>query len=52
MSDRLLTARIEPEASTPDELKEFQATETAKWKRIAADARMNLNEVSLAAISL
>jgi tripartite-type tricarboxylate transporter receptor subunit TctC len=34
----LLTAGIEPEASTPDELKAFQAAETAKWKRIAADA--------------
>jgi tripartite-type tricarboxylate transporter receptor subunit TctC len=38
VSDRLLTAGIEPEASTPDELKAFQAAETAKWKRIAADA--------------
>src|SRR6476646_9927953 len=35
VSDRLLTAGIEPEASTPDELKAFQAAETAKWKRIA-----------------
>src|SRR5580765_2642192 len=40
VSGRLLTAGIEPEASTPDELKTFQAAETAKWKKIAADARI------------
>ena len=36
-----LAAGIEPEASTPDELKSIrQAAETQKWKKIAADAKI------------
>ena len=38
--DRLLTAGIEPEASTPAELTKFQAEETAKWEKIAVDAKI------------
>ena len=38
--DRLLTAGIEPEASTPAELTKFQADETAKWEKIAVDAKI------------
>jgi tripartite-type tricarboxylate transporter receptor subunit TctC len=40
VSGRLLTVGIEPEASTPDELKTFQAAETEKWKKIAVDAKI------------
>jgi tripartite-type tricarboxylate transporter receptor subunit TctC len=40
VSEKLLTAGIEPEASTPDELRKFQAAETEKWKKIAADAKI------------
>jgi tripartite-type tricarboxylate transporter receptor subunit TctC len=40
VSGRLLTIGIEPEASTPEELKTFQAAETEKWKKIAADAKI------------
>lgn len=40
VSARLLTAGIEPEGSTPDELRKFQAAETQKWKQIAADAKI------------
>jgi tripartite-type tricarboxylate transporter receptor subunit TctC len=40
VSEKLLAAGIEPEASTPDELRKFQAAETQKWKQIAADARI------------
>ena len=40
ISSKLLTVGIEPEASTPDELKTFQAAEMQKWKKIAADARI------------
>ena len=36
----LREAGIEPEASTPDELRKFQAAETEKWKKIAADAKI------------
>jgi tripartite-type tricarboxylate transporter receptor subunit TctC len=38
--DRLLTAGIEPEASTPAELAAFQAAETTKWEKIAVDAKI------------
>ncbi len=38
--DRLLAAGIEPAASTPAELAKFQEVETVKWKKIAADARI------------
>src|SRR4029077_18985197 len=38
VSGRLVTIGTEPEASTPDELKTFQAVETEKWKKIAVDA--------------
>lgn len=37
---RLLAAGIEPEASSPDELKTFQSAETKKWKQIASDAKI------------
>jgi tripartite-type tricarboxylate transporter receptor subunit TctC len=40
VSEKLLTAGIEPEASSPDELKKFQALETEKWKKIVADAKI------------
>jgi tripartite-type tricarboxylate transporter receptor subunit TctC len=40
VADRLLTAGIEPEASTPAELAAFQAAETAKWQKIAVDAKI------------
>jgi len=40
VADRLLTAGIEPAASTPAELAKFQEVETVKWKKIAADARI------------
>jgi tripartite-type tricarboxylate transporter receptor subunit TctC len=40
VSTKLLTAGIEPEASTPDELRKFQAVETQKWDKIARDARI------------
>ena len=40
ISEKLLAAGIEPEASTPDELRTFQAAETQKWKKIAADAKI------------
>ena len=40
VADKLLTVGIEPEASTPEELKAFQAAETVKWKKIAADAKI------------
>ena len=40
VSEKLLAAGIEPEPSTPDELRTFQAAETQKWKKIAADAKI------------
>ncbi|HET9686056.1 MAG TPA: tripartite tricarboxylate transporter substrate-binding protein, partial [Pseudolabrys sp.] len=40
VSQKLLAAGIEPDASTPDELRKFQAAETQKWKQIAADAKI------------
>ena len=40
VADKLLVAGIEPEASTPAELKAFQAAETVKWQKIAADAKI------------
>ena len=40
VSEKLLTAGIEPEASSPDELRKFQAVETEKWKKIVADAKI------------
>jgi len=40
VSAKLLAAGIEPEASTPDELRKFQAAETQKWDKIARDAKI------------
>ena len=40
VSEKLLAAGIEPEASSPDELTKFQAAETEKWKKIVADAKI------------
>jgi tripartite-type tricarboxylate transporter receptor subunit TctC len=40
VSSKLLAAGIEPEASTPDELRNFQAAETQKWDKIARDAKI------------
>ena len=40
VSEKLLAAGIEPEASSPDELRKFQAAETEKWKKIVADAKI------------
>ena len=40
VSEKLLAAGIEPDTGTPDELRKFQAAEAQKWKRIAADARI------------
>jgi tripartite-type tricarboxylate transporter receptor subunit TctC len=40
VSSKLLAAGIELEASTPDELRKFQATETQKWDKIARDAKI------------
>jgi len=40
VADRLLHAGIEPETSTPAELATFQAAETAKWQKIAVDAKI------------
>ncbi|HYV72608.1 MAG TPA: hypothetical protein VE970_21205 [Pseudolabrys sp.] len=37
VSEKLLAAGIEPEASSPDELRKFQGLETEKWKKIVAD---------------
>jgi len=40
VADRLQAAGIEPAAGTPAELAKFQEVETVKWKKIAADARI------------
>ena len=40
VSSKLLAAGIEPETSTPDELRQFQAAETQKWEKIARDAKI------------
>jgi tripartite-type tricarboxylate transporter receptor subunit TctC len=40
VSSKLLAAGIEPEAGTPDELRNFQAAETQKWDKIARDAKI------------
>ena len=40
VADKLLAAGIEAEASTPAELKAFQAAETSKWEKIVADAKI------------
>ena len=40
VSSKLLAAGIEPEAGTPDELRNFQAAETQKWDKIARDAKL------------
>ncbi len=40
VAEKLLGAGIEPEASTPAELVTFQAAETEKWKKIAAEAKI------------
>jgi tripartite-type tricarboxylate transporter receptor subunit TctC len=40
VSSKLLAAGIEPQTSTPDELRQFQAAETQKWDKIARDAKI------------
>lgn len=40
VAEKLLNVGIEPEASTPAELVAFQAVETEKWKKIAAEAKI------------
>jgi tripartite-type tricarboxylate transporter receptor subunit TctC len=40
LSAKLLKIGIEPEANSPDELKAFVMSETAKWAKIVADARI------------
>jgi len=40
VADKLLRVGIEPQASTPDELRSFQAAEMKKWVKIAADAKI------------
>jgi tripartite-type tricarboxylate transporter receptor subunit TctC len=40
VATKLLGAGIEPDASSPDELKAFVISETAKWKKIVADAKI------------
>ena len=40
VSSKLLAAGIEPETSTPEELRQFQAAETQKWDKIARDAKI------------
>ena len=37
---KLLAAGIEPAASSPDELKTFVMSETKKWAKIVADAKI------------
>ncbi|HEY4141154.1 MAG TPA: tripartite tricarboxylate transporter substrate binding protein [Pseudolabrys sp.] len=41
IAEKLLAAGIELEASTPAELAAFQAAETRKWVKIAADAKID-----------
>ena len=40
VSSKLLTAGIEPVASSPDELKAFVVSETEKWAKIVKDAKI------------
>lgn len=40
VAGKLLNVGIEPETSTPAELKTFQAAETVKWKKIATEAKI------------
>ena len=40
IASKLLGAGIEPEASSPDELKAFVVAETAKWAKIVTDAKI------------
>jgi tripartite-type tricarboxylate transporter receptor subunit TctC len=40
IASKLLGAGIEPEAGSPDELKTFVISETAKWAKIVADAKI------------
>jgi tripartite-type tricarboxylate transporter receptor subunit TctC len=40
VADKLLSAGIEPVASSPDELKDFVMAETKKWAKIVADAKI------------
>jgi tripartite-type tricarboxylate transporter receptor subunit TctC len=40
VSSKLLTAGIEPFASSPDELKAFVVSETEKWAKIVKDAKI------------
>src|SRR4029078_10001750 len=51
VSSKLLAAGIEPETSTPDELRKFQAAETQKWDKIARDAKIEKEEVTVTALS-
>src|SRR5262249_9984038 len=40
VASKLLAAGIEPEPSSPDELKALVVSETAKWAKIVADAKI------------
>mgnify|MGYP002652207711 CR=1 FL=1 len=40
VAPKLLAAGIEPVASSPDELKTFMISEIEKWRKIAADAKI------------
>jgi tripartite-type tricarboxylate transporter receptor subunit TctC len=40
VAEKLLAAGIEPATSTPDELKAFVESETKKWAKIVADAKI------------
>ena len=40
VAPKLLTAGIEPVASSPDELKTFMVAEIEKWRKIVADAKI------------
>ena len=40
VASKLLAAGIEPVASSPDELKAFVISETQKWAKIVADAKI------------
>src|SRR3954469_24626813 len=40
LTPKLLTAGIEPVASSPDELKAFMIAEIEKWRKIVADAKI------------
>ena len=40
VASKLLTAGIEPAASSPEELRSFIVSETAKWAKIVKDAKI------------